>query len=143
MQPLLFEEAPQELPITVTFPTLDCAPIEIYPQSQPFSTFLDDSVPESSTIVLSSEATLLLCEQMRKHVQLLTQTHLLTAQHSALSSVTDECRHMLQDLFPLTQKFEVANLQEAYDLVTCWETLVPRTPFEDFHKYQIPIVCNG
>lgn len=100
----------------------------------------DDFLLESPTnnVILSPETKLLLSEQMRKHVQLLTQMHLFTAQQSALTSVTEECRSMLQDLIPFKQRMGIANLDEALDLVTHWENVVSKSEPEEFCRYQRP-----
>ncbi|EFX80347.1 hypothetical protein DAPPUDRAFT_304075 [Daphnia pulex] len=99
----------------------------------------DDFLLESPTnVILSPETKLLLSEQMRKHVQLLTQMHLFTAQQSALTSVTEECRSMLQDLIPFKQRMGIANLDEALDLVTHWENVVSKSESEEFCRYQRP-----
>ncbi len=100
---------------------------------------IEDDLFESPTnVILSPETKLLLSEQMRKHVQLLTQMHLFTAQQSALTSVTEECRSMLQDLIPLKQRMAIANLDEALDLVTHWENIVSKSEPEEFCRYQKP-----
>lgn len=127
---------------TVSFPTIDCQPIEIFPQ-YPQSPCPTNQPSSESGIELSAEARMLLTEQMRKHVQLLTQMHLITAQQSSLTSVTDECRIMLHELLPCSQKVEIANLEEAIQLITFWDhTVVKRTP-EELSKYQRTIVNCG
>jgi hypothetical protein len=100
----------------------------------------EDFLLESPTnnVILSPETKLLLSEQMRKHVQLLTQMHLFTAQQSALTSVTEECQKMLQDLIPFKQRMGIANLDEALDLVTHWENVVSKSEPEEFCRYQRP-----
>jgi hypothetical protein len=64
--------------------------------------------------------------------------HLFTAQQSALTSVTEECQKMLQDLIPFKQRMGIANLDEALDLVTHWENVVSKSEPEEFCRYQRP-----
>jgi hypothetical protein len=91
----------------------------------------------------SPDETILLNEQLRKHVQLLTQMHLITANQSGLENVTEECRFMLQELVPLKQRVDIANLDEAIDLVNHWETVVTKVPPEVLVKFQRTIVNCG
>ncbi len=143
VQPLVpTHESHQDAAFTISFPTLDYAPIEMIPQPYPYTTSFQDSSVES-VVMLSPEAQSLLAEQMRKHVQLLTQMHLITAQQSSLASVTEECRFMLQELVPLTQRVEIANLHEALDLVTHWEAVVIKTPPEELRRFQRDVVTCG
>lgn len=137
--PIPIREPVQDFPFTVSFPTLDCAPIEMFPQIDP----VNGPTEVSSTLILSPEATLLLNEQMRKHVQLLTQMHLITAQQSGLESITEECRFMLQDLVSLKQRVDIANLDEALDLVNYWESVVTKVPPEELTKFQRTVITCG
>lgn len=144
VQPLVLSNEPsQEMAFTISFPTLDCPPVEIIPQHCPSVTLFHDPLSEPTTAVLSPEAKLLLSEQMRKHVQLLTQMHFITAQQTALASVTDECRVMLHELVPLTQRVEIANLTEALELVTCWDIVAPKIPPEQLRRFQVSVVQCG
>jgi hypothetical protein len=99
-----------------------------------------NSLQSSNQGTLSSESQIILSEQMRKHVQLLTQMHLITAQQSDLQSVTKDCLSMLHDLVPLKQQMEIANLDEAIDLITRWETVVTKATSDKLRKYQRPVV---
>ena len=136
VQPLLpsvpTHELHQNMAFTISFPTLDYAPVEVIPQHGSYVTPFQDASMESP-IVLSPEATCILGEQM----------HLISAQQTSLVSVTDECRHMLQELVPLTQKIEIANLNEALDLVTHWETVVTKKSPEEVLRFQRTIVSCG
>lgn len=126
-----------------SFPT-DYAPVEIFYQPYPANIPIEDNSLESSTqVVLSPEAQIMLSEQMRKHVQLLTQMHLITAQQSDLKPVTEGCHSMLQELVPLKQRMEIANLDEALDLVKRWETVVTKASSEELRKYQRQVVNYG
>jgi hypothetical protein len=120
---------------------MDFAPIEILSSS--YSSSNEVSSLQSPSIVLSPEATLLLNEQLRKHVQLLTQMHLITAQQPGLENVTEECRFMLQDLVPLKQRVDIANLDEAIYLVNHWETVVTKVPHEELTKFQRTVITCG
>jgi len=114
---------------------------ETIPQYWPIP--IEEDLLESPTnVILSPETKLLLSEQMRKHVQLLTQMHLFTAQQSALTYVSEECRSMLQDLIPFRQQMNIANLDEALDLVTHWENIVSKTDSQEFCRYQRPADVN-
>ena len=93
-------------------------------------------------IFSSGELKLILEEQMRKHVQLLTQMHLITAQQSELSWVTKQCRNMLLDLTAVSS-VDIANLSEAVELTEHWETAVINFPSKDYRPYQRTIVSNG
>ncbi|XP_046451509.1 uncharacterized protein LOC124199645 isoform X2 [Daphnia pulex] len=127
-----------------SFPT-DYAPVEIFYQPYPANIPIEDNSLESSItqVVLSPEAQIMLSEQMRKHVQLLTQMHLITAQQSDLKPVTEGCHSMLQELVPLKERMEIANLDEALDLVKRWETVVTKASSEELRKYQRQVVNYG
>ncbi|XP_046632083.1 uncharacterized protein LOC124311787 isoform X2 [Daphnia pulicaria] len=140
VQPLVLNHEAQ-MPFTISFPTMDLPPIEMF--HNPCSSSSEVSSLQSYTVELSPEATLLLNEQLRKHVQLLTQMHLITAQQAGLENVTEECRFMLQDLVPLKQRVDIANLDEAIDLVNHWETVVTKVPPEELTKFQRTIVVCG
>jgi hypothetical protein len=124
------------------FFTTDYASTGQFPQPYPVTTPIEDySLSSSSTqTILSPEARLILSEQMRKHVQLLTQMHLITAQQSDLKSVTEGCHCMLQNLVPYKHRLEIANLDEAFDLINRWETVVTKSLPEELRKYQRPVV---
>ena len=89
---------------------------------------------------MSVEARCLLEEQLRKHVQLLTQTHLISAQQVELTSVTQECHGMLTDLIPISRNVEIANLEEAINLINYWDTVVEKIPVSDIQTYQQKVV---
>lgn len=140
VQPLVpIHEPVQDLPFTISFPTLDCAPIEIFSHADPMTRPTEVFSP----VTLSPEATLLLNEQMRKHVQLLTQMHLITAQQSGLETVTEECRFMLHDLVPLKQQVEITNLDEALNLVNYWESVVTKVSPDEQRKFQRTVITCG
>ena len=141
VQPLVSIHEPQDMPFTISFPTMDLPPIEVQPNH--ISSSNEVSSLQSLAVVFSPEATLLLSEQLRKHVQLLTQMHLITANQSGLENVTEECRFMLQELVPLKQRVDIANLDEAIDLVNHWETVVTKIPLEVLVKFQRTIVNCG
>ncbi|EFX70854.1 hypothetical protein DAPPUDRAFT_112291 [Daphnia pulex] len=142
VQPLVVNHEAQDMPFTISFPTMDLPQIEMF--HNPCSSLSEVSSLQSSTVELSPEATLLLNEQLRKHVQLLTQMHLITAQQAGLENVTEKCRFMLQDLVPLKQRVDIANLDEAIRLVTHWETVVTKVPPEKLKKFQrTVVVCSG
>ncbi len=63
---------------------------------------------QSLAVGFSPDETILLNEQLRKHVQLLTIMHLITAQQSGLEEVTGKCKLMLQELVPLKQRVDIA-----------------------------------
>jgi hypothetical protein len=88
VQPLVVNHEAQDMPSTISFPTMDLPQIEMF--HNPCSSLSEVSSLQSSTVELSPEATLLLNEQLRKYVQLLTQMHLITAQQPGLESVTEE-----------------------------------------------------
>jgi hypothetical protein len=116
-------------------------PIQKYNEmiSQHFPIKIEDDLLGSSTkVVLPPETKLLLSEQMRKHVQLLTQMHLIIAQQSPLSPMRDECRSMLLDLVPFKQRMDIANLDEALDLIAHWEIVISRTEPEELCQNQSP-----
>lgn len=142
------EDVPLLVPIDesfqkASFPT-DYDSIEMFLQPCPSTTPIEDYYLQSSTqIVLSPEAQIMLSEQMRKHVQLLTQMHLITAQQSDLKLVTESCHCMLQNLVPLKQRLEIVNLDEALDLITHWEAIVTKASPEELRKYQRPVVNCG
>jgi hypothetical protein len=142
------EDLPPLVPIyesfqEASFPT-DYAPVEIFFQPYPANIPIEDNFLQSSAeVVLSPEAQIMFSEQMRKHVQLLTQMYLITAQQSDLKSVTEGCHSMLQDLVPLKQRMEIANLDEALDLVKRWETVVTKASSEELRKYQRKVVHCG
>jgi hypothetical protein len=129
------------MPFTISFPTMDLPQIEMF--HNPCSSLSEVSSLQSYTVELSPEATLLLNEQLRKHVQLLAQMHLITEQQPGLESVTEECRFMLQDLVPLKQQVDIANLDEAIDLVNHWETVVTKAPPEELKRFQRTVVVCG
>ena len=70
-------------------------------------------------------------EQMRKHVQLLTQTHLIAVQQVGLSSQVRRCRSMLNELLAISQSFDIANIQEAVQLVNYWESVAVKIPQDE------------
>lgn len=143
VQPLPATHEPlHNVAFTVSFPTMECPTIEVFTQPLPTSSDSQD-VYSQPTIELSYETKLLLSEQMRKHVQLLTQMHLITAQQSTLAPVTEECRLMLQDLLAVTNKIEIANLEEALDLVSRWEEVATKTPADELRRFQRTVVTSG
>ncbi|XP_046651648.1 uncharacterized protein LOC124342632 isoform X3 [Daphnia pulicaria] len=62
---------------------------------------------------------------------------------SDLKPVTEGCHSMLQELVPLKQRMEIANLDEALDLVKRWETVVTKASSEELRKYQRQVVNYG
>ena len=140
--PILPSFTQQQEPATSNFSILNNAlSFDTFPEPSPTSFPIEDDA--ITMIALTPEATLLFAEQMRKHVQLLTQMHLITAQQSALAFATEECRTMIQDLLPLKQRMEIANLDEALELVTYWETIVTKTPPEKLMKFERTVVTSG
>jgi hypothetical protein len=140
--PILPSFTLQQEPATSNFSILNNAlSFDTFPEPTPTSFPIEDDA--ITMIALTPEATLLFAEQMRKHVQLLTQMHLITAQQSALAFATEECRTMIQDLLPLKQRMEIANLDEALELVTYWETIVTKTPPEKLMKFERTVVTSG
>lgn len=133
--------SPESVVLTVMFPTLDHTPITVYAQQPAYQP--DASVSPEKSVVLSPEAKLLLEEQMRKHVQLLTQMHLITAQQVELAAVAQECRSMLNELVPLTRSVDIANLEEAVNLVAYWDQVAARVPSEDTKRFQRKTVTSG
>ena len=131
----------ENMAITVSFPTLStCSPIEVVVQLPEQEQDLDVSSTISPLSVMSVEARCLLEEQLRKHVQLLTQTHLISAQQVELTSVTQECHGMLTDLIPISRNVEIANLEEAINLINYWDTVVEKIPVSDIQTYQQKVV---
>lgn len=120
------------------YPTLTSFPsIEVLiqlPEEQSNSPYI------SPLSIMPTDARFLLEEQMRKHVQLLTQTHLISAQQQELTSVTNECRSMLNDLIPISRNIEIANLDEAVNMVNYWETVVEKVSVHDLRPYQKVVV---
>jgi hypothetical protein len=47
---------------------------------------------------------------------------------------------MLQNLVPYKHRLEIANLDEAFDLINRWETVVTKSLPEELRKYQRPVV---
>lgn len=138
----IHEKSFQEMPFTVNLIRENALSIDMFPK--PCPTLMPTMEDYDTRIAaLAPEAILLFSEQMRKHVQLLTQMHLITAQQSTLASVTEECRSMLQDLLPLKQNMEIANLDEALNLVTYWETNVTKTSPETLFKFERTVVTSG
>lgn len=137
------ENVPNSVAYTISFPTIDCAPIEIYPSVPPSSTCSNENAVEPYVVELTPEARMLLSEQMRKHVQLLTQMHLITAQQSSLASVTEECRSMLHELLPLNRVVEIANVEEAVELVAYWDQVVVKHSPEELQRFQRTVVDCG
>ena len=143
VQPLLPTPPPEIVPYTISFPTLNFSPIQIMPQQPieavPTSVYSDSSPP----VVFSTEMRLLLEEQMRKHVQLLTQTHLIAVQQVELSSVAQGCRSMLNELVSIGRSLDIANVDEAVHLVNYWDSVAVRFSAQDVEKYQRKIVSVG
>jgi hypothetical protein len=138
----IHEKSFQEMPFTANLIRENALSIDMFPK--PCPTLMPTMEDYDTRIAaLAPDAILLFSEQMRKHVQLLTQMHLITAQQSTLVSVTEECRSMLQDLLPLKQNMEIANLDEALDLVTYWETNVTKTSPETLFKFERTVVTSG
>ncbi len=131
------------MPFTAwSFPLMGLPQIEML--QDPFSSYSEVSSLQSLiTVQISADATLQLNEQLRKHVQLLTQMHLITAQQAGLENATETCRLMLQELVPLKQRVDIANLDEAIDLVNYWETVVTKEKPEELKKYQRTVVGDG
>ncbi|XP_046637979.1 uncharacterized protein LOC124316215 [Daphnia pulicaria] len=138
----IHEKSFQEMPFTANLIREKALSIDMFPK--PCPTLMPTMEDYDTRIAaLAPDAILLFNEQMRKHVQLLTQMHLITAQQSTLVSVTEECRSMLQDLLSLKQNMEIANLDEALDLVTYWETNVTKTSPETLFKFERTVVTSG
>ncbi|KAE8752084.1 hypothetical protein FOCC_FOCC001246 [Frankliniella occidentalis] len=77
-------------------------------------------------VVLSSVQRLVLDQQMRQHVQLMTQTFLQTFQHPVHSRHAPSLKQKLDYLNAMGEKrkksaFKPANLAPSLDLVNCWE----------------------
>ena len=90
-------------------------------------------------VLFPEETKLLLHEQLRKHVQLSTQMHLITARQEQLCDVASNCKSMLYDLTRLSISGEIYNLAEAVELVDKWETFIAQNPsrrqkHENFHR---------
>lgn len=140
---------PQEgVAFTVSFPTLlNCPAMEfVAPTAEPaIQGVYPDSPPATSSglMVLPLEAQLLFEEQMRKHVQLLTQMHLITAQQEELTSVAQECRAMLGELLPLAQRgWDISNVEEAVQLTDHWASTVEKIPAERLKGFQREVVTT-
>ena len=143
VQPLTPNPSPDGIAFTVAFPTLNCSPIDIVAPRQSIATVFPDSPLPPVGVALSIESRMLLEEQMRKHVQLLTQMNLITAQQPELTSVTEECRSMLTELVPLSQAFNISNLDEAIHIVDYWDSVVVKTPAETLPKsFQRDVVVD-
>lgn len=130
------------LSFTISFPTIDHAPIEMHP----ISTVSEAEAPSShcfETPIMSPESKLILEEQLRKHVQLLTQMHLITTQESELAPVALKCRTMLQELQPFSHHLNILNLHEAISLVNTWEVSATKIPPDQLRRFQRSVVDSG
>ena len=126
--------------ITISFPTLDYSPVEL--RCNPHISTYEQQSAHSSNVFISGESRLILEDQMRKHVQLLTQIHLITAQQLELSFATKQCREMLLELTTMSS-VDIANLSEAVDLTGHWERVVTAFPLKNFSTFQRKLVSNG
>lgn len=140
VQPLPALNPSAGLSFTVSFPTVDYAPIQVNASSP---------TPEvgppscSETPLMSPESRLILEDQLRKHVQLLTQMHLITTQMTELAPVAEKCRSMLQDLQPFSHQLNVYNLNEAISLVNHWEVVAPKIPPDKLKRIQRTVLDTG
>ena len=130
-----------DLTVTLSFPISNYSPVELKGSANTLS--FAQEIAFSSDVFLPRESNLLLQEQMRKHVQLLTQMHLITAQQPELSTVTEECRNMLLELTTSASTVDIANLHEAIDLTGHWETITTAMPIDNYRKYQRNVVSEG
>lgn len=126
--------------IAVSFPTLNYTPVEL--KYDPYISISEQQMSDNPNIFISEEPRLILEEQMRKHVQLLTQMHLITAQQSELPWVTKQCRNMLLELTTVSS-VDIANLAEAIELTGHWEAIVPTLPPLNYKPFMRDIVSDG
>ncbi|XP_072389073.1 uncharacterized protein mute isoform X1 [Diabrotica undecimpunctata] len=97
-----------------------------------FGTSADESVFQTKTDetgVFTDMQINLLEQQMRQHVQLLTQNFILTYEHPELHEHSKQMKEYLYNLKYLAgdkeeSKFCAVNLEEAIDLISSWEDLV-------------------
>ena len=95
-------------------------------------------------VLLTQDARLQLEEQLRMHVQLLTQTNMIAAQDRKLTPFVEETSAMLEELTRFDPQYvDIANLNEAIQLTKEWSGIIKSKPRtfgkRSKYNYQRPV----